>query len=157
MKSGCSLDLFPSRCYLRKRASCVCTFSFSHPPRPLPLSDPSLPFSPLVSPSPFTPLAYILTLVTSQLLVPPGPVSTALPPRPAHKYKSWIIDSKANVGEYCAIGGKPLFTILPRELDPTKERITRPFPPLRIVLRVHLARSYPNLRINFPFPEKMGR
>lgn len=39
----------------------------------------------------------------------------------AHKYKSCIIDSKADVGESCAIGGKPLFMI---RHESTKERIS---------------------------------
>lgn len=54
----------------------------------------------------------------------------------AHKYKSCIIDSKADVGESCAIGGKPLFMI---RRESTKERISSfPSPPLLRKIRLSL-------------------
>lgn len=130
MKSGCSLDLFPSRCYLRKRASCVCTFSLSRSSAssflPSPLSLTLCLYLP--SPSPFSfSSVYIYTCVYIHTLsLPPNfswtrvhcsSPSTLL----AHKYKSCIIDSKADVGESCAIGGKPLFMI---RHESTKERIS---------------------------------
>lgn len=141
MKSGCSLDLFPSRCYLRKRASCVCMLLFlASSSYLLPLSDPPLSLSlssslPLClylsSPSPFClSHIHIHIYIHSCYLPTSRPVSTALPPRPAHKYKSWIIDSKANVGEYCAIGGKPLFTTRARPDERTNNASVCGFPPL---------------------------
>lgn len=119
--------------------ACAC-FSFSHPPHicflfltllSLSLSS-SLPLCLyLSSPSPFClSHIHIHIYIHSCYLPTSRPVSTALPPRPAHKYKSWIIDSKANVGEYCAIGGKPLFTTRARPDERTNNASVCGFPPL---------------------------
>lgn len=62
-----------------------------------------------LSPSILPLLFLIRTLVTSQHRFYLGHVSTRLFVFAAHKYKSYIIDSKANVGESAAIGRKPLF------------------------------------------------
>lgn len=119
--------------------ACAC-FSFSHPPHicflflTLLSFSLSLLLSPYVSislhPPPSVSRIYIHIYIHSCYLPTSRPVSTALPPRPAHKYKSWIIDSKANVGEYCAIGGKPLFTTRARPDERTNNASVCGFPPL---------------------------
>lgn len=68
------------------------------------------------------------------LLLPPnfsspltsGPVSTSLALRPAHKYKSYIIDSKANVGESFCDQWKVVIRAEPRAEAASRRLLDRP-------------------------------